>query len=92
LRESHGADNVPGIVQDPVAEVDGGSRRRDKPLVKLPAQLRDGLVDERFERRDSGGGVILGDRLLLLRVLGLVSLAENVVYDLAVDEGSDRLV
>jgi len=83
-------------VQDPFAQIKGfssrGGIRSGESPVQLVTEMRDCLVDKRLEGCDTGGGVVLGDRPFLRRVLVFIVLAEDTVHNVAVDEGAGGIV
>lgn len=81
-------------VQNPIAKIEGlpGCRARCEALIELGAQLLNDLVDMGLEGGDTVGVVKLGNGLLFRCVLCLVNLAEEVVDNMAIDEGTASLV
>lgn len=61
-------------VVDPLAEVEGLPGH--EALLELLAELRNDLIDMRFEGSDAVGGVVLGDGLFLCCMLLNIDLAE----------------
>lgn len=88
-QRGRGTTGVGHTEADPFAEIAGLSVvSLDEAGLQVVAEVGDDGIHERLQSQDAAHGVVLDDGALHAGMVGLVGLAEEVVGDLAIDDGA----